>query len=106
MKEGAAEFALPLAEGGDYSVATTLIATTRHGRTMQLQLTPQSLTVAGPPQPPPEPAHSPAPAAPEGADFAQVATIVGVGNLGLGALLGPLWFVMRRREPPSKGMSL
>ena len=106
MKEGAAEFALPLAEGGDYSVATTLVATTRNGRTMQLQLTPQSLTVAGPPQPPPEPAPSPAPAAPEGADFAQVATIVGVGNLGLGALLGPLWFVMRRREPPSKGMSL
>ncbi len=106
LADGKAVLDLPLTEGGEYSVATTLVATTRNGRPMQLQLTPQTLTVAGPPPPPPEPAPLPAPTVPETADFAQVAGIVGAGNLGLGALLGPLWFVMRRREPPSKGMSL
>lgn len=106
LADGKARLELPLSVGGEYSVATTLLATTRHGRPLQLRLPPQALAVAGAPAPSPVVAPAPAPEVPAATDFAQAATIVGVGNLGLGALLGPLWFFMRRREPPSEGMSL
>jgi len=103
---GRAVLELSVADGGEYSVATTLVATTRNGRALQLRLPPQTLSVAGKPVAPPVAVPAPPSAAPAATDFAQAATIVAVGNLGLGALLGPLWFVMRRREPPSQGMSL
>jgi uncharacterized protein (TIGR03503 family) len=105
LADGAVTIELPLTDGGDYLVAATLIATTGNGRAMRLQLAPQKLSVASQPRLPPVAAPEPVTVAPPEKDFAEAATIVGIGNLGLGALLGPMWFVMRRREPPSIGMS-
>jgi len=102
FEDGKAIVELPVEFGGTYHVAPTVMVTAQSGRSLRVAPAPFEVAVDAPP---PAPAAPPVPPAPVRA-WGWVAAIVGGGNLALGAVLGPLWWLLRRRELPTKGVSL
>jgi uncharacterized protein (TIGR03503 family) len=108
LTKGKAILDIPATLGGDYALATTVLVETLAGRSLRLQPDALSVKVEGPAAaaaadaPPPPPPPPPAPTI----GYAKAAAIVGAGNVALGAVLGPLWFGLRRRGLPVKGVSL
>lgn len=91
--------------GGDYQAEVTALLTTRTGRSLRLQLGPLRVAVVAPP---PVVNATPNAAPPSAAGVSTLRTLLIVlgGNALLAALVGPLWYVLRRRGVPSKGVSL
>lgn len=100
LENGSARLELPVPRGGDYTVTTTLVAASPHGRMLRLGVAPVTLRLDVAPTPA---AATPAPAVE--VDYGRVATLVGLGNLGLAAVLGPLWFALRRRKQPTRELA-
>jgi hypothetical protein len=98
---------LPVPQGGDYTVATTLVAESASGRVLRLQVPTQTLRVEAAPAPAAEASTAAPPTAPPPSEigYARAAALVGAGNLGLGAVLGPLWLKLRRRKPSGRRVS-
>jgi len=105
LVDGKAILDVPVEFGGAWRIAPKLLVDTLSGRS--LRIAPDAFEVAvdaplpqaavpPPPPPPPAPAFS----------WGKAAAIVGGGNLALSGVLGPLWFLLRRRELPTKGVSL
>lgn len=93
---------------GEYHVSARIFVNDRSGRLIKLKLAPQVASLKGPTKAPPPPAELPPALAPPAARVEVLPTLLymGLGNLALAALLGPLWYVLRRRGLPSKGVSL
>lgn len=96
---------LPVEFGGAWRVAPTVTLTTLSGRSLRVSPPAFDVAVEAPLPAPAVPPPPPAPPPPALA-WGKVAAIVGGGNLALGAIIGPLWFVLRRRGLPTKGVSL
>lgn len=96
---------LPVSVGGTWRVAPKVTLNTLSGRALRIAPAPFEVAVDAPPPPPLVPPAQPVPTVPA-VSWGKVAAIVGGGNLAFGAVLGPLWFVFRRRELPTKGVSL
>lgn len=98
---------LPAAAAGDYVMQPWLFAETHAARAVRLK--PDPLTISfGDGTPGAETAPTPAPPLPPPATFswAMAAGVVAAGNVGLGSVLGGLWFALRRRGIPTKGTSV
>lgn len=98
---------VPVEYGGDYLLKPTVVVNTLSGRSLRVSPPPLTVAIDAPPPAaasplPPAPPAEPAPAI----AYGMAAAIVGGSNLALGAVLGPMWFLMRRRAPPTKGVSL
>ncbi|HMM75169.1 MAG TPA: vWA domain-containing protein [Gammaproteobacteria bacterium] len=96
---------LPVEFGGTWRIAPKVTVNTLSGRALRVAPAPFEISVEGPSPPPALPPPVPPPPAPA-FSWGKAAAIVGGGNLALGAVLGPLCFVLRRRELPTKGVSL
>lgn len=96
---------VPVEFGGDYTLAPSILVNTLSGRSLRVSPPPLEVAVAAPPPPPKVPPPPPPPPAPE-LSYGKAAAIVGGSNLALGAVIGPMWFFMRRRAAPTKGVSL
>jgi hypothetical protein len=105
--ERAISFKAPL--GGTYQADVTAFLTTLDGRSLHLQPVTLQVEVEVPPvvasAPPNTPSISPPPTTASISAW-QTLIIVLCGNLLLAALVGPVWYVLRRRDIPSKGVSL
>jgi uncharacterized protein (TIGR03503 family) len=92
---------------GEYRLQPWVYAQTTATRLVKVKPPPIALDLADgasvAPDAPPAPA--PLPVAPA-FSWATTAVVVGVGNVGLGSLLGALWVALRRRPTPTKGVSL
>jgi len=106
LTEGKAILDIPATLGGDYELAVTVLVESRAGRSLRLQPDSLAVSVEGPPAAAAAPPPPPAPLPPPAIGYAKVAAVVGAGNFALGAVLGPLWFALRRRGLPTKGVSL
>jgi hypothetical protein len=106
--ETAISFKAPL--GGTYQADVTAFLTTLDGRALHLQPATLQVEVVAPPPvanaPPNTPSISPAPTTTASISALQTLIIVLCGNVLLAALVGPVWYVLRRRDIPSKGVSL
>ncbi|MGE3772493.1 MAG: VWA domain-containing protein [Gammaproteobacteria bacterium] len=105
LEDGKTIVDLPVEFGGAWRVAPKLTVNTLSGRALRVAPEAFEVAVDGPSPPPEVPLPPPPPPAPV-FSWGKVAAIVGGGNLALGAVLGPLCFVLRRRELPTKGVSL
>jgi hypothetical protein len=105
LADGKSIVDLPVEFGGAWRIAPRLLVNTLSERA--LRVAPEAFEVAVD-APLPEPAVPPPAPPPPAPDFSwgKAAAIVGGGNLALGGVLGPLWFLLRRRELPTKGVSL
>ena len=98
-----------LPRGGEYRFAVEAIVDNREGRSMRLQPAAVGLKVDGPAAAPTNSgaALAPRPTAPKVAVSAlETLALVAAGNGLLLLVLGPLWWFMRRRSLPTKGVSL
>jgi von Willebrand factor type A domain len=101
---------LSAAYRGEYILKPWIFADTRAARTIRVNPDPISVyfsdgAVVAEPAQPPEPTPPPTTTELE-FDWAQFATVVAVGNLGMGSVLGGLWAGLRRRGIPHRGTSL
>ena len=91
---------VPVTRGGDWRIVPWLLVETATGRTLRLKPAPLRVTADIPPPQPVTGAPPPVPPPPPPRKIAlgPTALLVGAGNAGLGALLGGVWFVLRRRQ--------
>ncbi len=107
--ETAISFNAPV--GGTYQADVTAFLTTLDGRALHLQPATLQVEVVAPPPvanalPNAPSIPPPAPTTTATISALQTLIIVLCGNVLLAALVGPVWYVLRRRDIPSKGVSL
>lgn len=93
--------------GGDYVLQPWVFMNTRAARGLRLKPDPLAVSLGGPTA---AAAAAPLPAmrpVPDGkSSLMHTAIVVGIGNAGLGSVLGGLWFALRRRGSPDPEVSL
>ncbi len=104
LRDGRLTLPIAAPATGDYFIQPWLSATTRAGRGLTLKPTPITVHFDHGATAPAAAPSIPAPSAPFA--WGTVALVVGVGNVGLGAALGGVWWTLRRRPAPRKGVSL
>ncbi len=107
-ERGPATMAFDVRYGGQYEVTAQTLVRDKDGQTLQLRLAPQTVEVKAPPPPAAPPSlEVPLASAPSPAINAwrTLAIVVG-GNFALALVLVPVWYRLRRRAIPSKGVSL
>ncbi|MGD9603820.1 MAG: VWA domain-containing protein [Gammaproteobacteria bacterium] len=105
---------LPADAAGDYVLQPWVFAESRAARALKFKPDPLTVTFGDGERPASEPAPAadaaPAlptpPPLPPPFSWMTMAGVVLVGNLGLGSALGGLWFALRQRVLPSKGLSI
>ena len=106
--QGPASMTFDVRYGGQYEVTAQTLMRDKAGQTLQLRLAPQTVEVKAPPPPPAGPSlEVPLASAPSPAINAwRTLAIVLGGNFALALVLVPVWYKLRRRAIPSKGVSL
>ncbi len=99
---------LPAAAAGDYIFQPWVYAQSRAQRLLKLKPEPIAVSFADGTRPQPEVASlpPPSPAPLPTLNPLHAAAVFGVGNLGLGSTLGGIYFCLRRRGLPKKGLSV
>jgi hypothetical protein len=107
-EQGPASMTFDVRYGGQYEVTAQTLMRDKAGQTLQLRLAPQTVEVKAPPPPPAGPSlEVPLASAPSPAINAwRTLAIVLGGNVALALVLVPVWYKLRRRAIPSKGVSL
>ncbi len=100
---------LPAAASGDYVMQPWVFAETQAARAIKFKPDPITITFSDGTKKPvaaaPLAPVAPSPVPPT-INWATTAGVVLVGNVSFGSVLGGLWFALRRRGLPKKGLSL